>query len=121
MDQRPSSTPKDHDLRLHALLRETAEMNAESGMQPFLADRVMRRIQALNQPEEQLWQTLWLAFRPVALASMLLILGFVSYNTFVSRNYEVEPTPTEIVFGLQPLTLTTAYSADLGEFSLTTP
>lgn len=121
MDQRPSSTPRNHNLHLHSLIRETAEVNAKSGMQPFLADRVMRRIQTLNQPEEQLWQTLWLAFRPVALASMLLILGFVSYNTFVSRNYEVEPTPTEIVFGLQPLTLTTAYSAGLDEFSLTTP
>lgn len=121
MDQRPSSTPRNHNLHLHSLLRETAEVNAKSGMQPFLADRVMRRIQTLNQPEEQLWQTLWLAFRPVAFASMLLILGFVSYNTFVSRNYEVEPTPTEIVFGLQPLTLTTAYSAGLDEFSLTTP
>lgn len=121
MNQRHSSTPKDHNLHLHSLLCETAEMNAKSGVRPFLTDRIMYRIQALNQPEEQLWQTLWLAFRPVALASMLLILGFVSYNAFVSRNYEVEPTPTEIVFGLQPLTLTTAYSANLDEFSLTAP
>ncbi len=121
MNQLPSSTSKDNNQHLHSLLRETAEINAVSGMQPFLADRIMRRIQTLNQPEEQLWQTLWLAFRPMALASALLILGFVSYSAFVSRNYEVEPTPTEVVFGLQPLTLTTAYSANLDEFLLTTP
>ncbi len=107
--------------RLRTLLREAAETVAESSVQPFLPDRIMRRIQSSVHPEEDFFQSLWLAFRPVILASILLTLGFMSYSTILSRNYEVPPTPTEVVFGLQPLTLTNAYSSDLVEFSSMTP
>ena len=82
-------------------------------MQPFLTDRVMRRITKLSRPDEQLFTALLHVFRPVAIASLLLILIFVSYNSTVSRTYDVPPTTTEVVFGLQPLNLTAAFTADL--------
>ena len=109
------------DSHLYTLLREAAEINAEFSTQPFLADRIMRKIRTINPSEEQFFQMIWFAFKPFILASVLFALGFLCYNTFISRNYEVPPTTTEIVFGLQPLTLTTAYSTDLDEFSSTIP
>ena len=103
------------DPHLHKLLQEAAEINAESCTQPFLPDRIMRQIRTINPSEEHFFEIIWSAFKPVTLASVLFALGFLSYNTFISRSYEVPPTTTEIVFGLQPLTLTTAYSTDLDE------
>ena len=49
----------------------------------------------------------------MALASLLLILGFVGYNAVVSRSYDVQPTTTEVVFGLQPVSITEAFTADI--------
>ncbi|MCY3487361.1 MAG: hypothetical protein OXH34_02870 [Bacteroidetes bacterium] len=109
------------DPHLHTLLQEAVEINAEFNTQPFLPDRIMRKIRTINPSEEQFFQMIWFAFKPVILASVLFVLGFLSYNTFISRSYEVPPTTTEIVFGLQPLTLTTAYSTDLDESPSTIP
>ena len=110
----PMTLIEDH--RLRELLQETAEASVESSVQPFLSDRIMRRIRLLDQPEEHFFQMLWMAFKPVVLASALLALGFISYNAILSRNYEVAPTSVEIVFGLQPMTLTSIYTSDLDEF-----
>ena len=109
------------DQHLQKLLCEAVETGTESSIRPFLADRIMRRIQALHQPEEHFFQTLWTAFKPVALASALLAMGFVSYNAILSRNYEVPPTSVEFVFGLQPMTLASIYASDMNEFSSINP
>ncbi|MCY4158141.1 MAG: hypothetical protein OXE92_03900 [Bacteroidetes bacterium] len=109
------------DQHLQTLLHETTEISSESNLKPFLTDRIMRRIQTLNRSDEYFFQALWFAFKPVALASVLLTLIFISYTTFLSRNYEVAPTPVEIVFGLQPMNLISAYSADLDEFPPLSP
>ena len=98
---------------LGRLLQEHAEQASEHAFQPFLADRVMRRITMASPPEEQLFSLLFGLFRPVALASLLLILGLVGYNTVVSRTFDVQPTTTEVVFGLQPVSLTDAFTTDL--------
>ena len=98
---------------LRRLLHEYADESAELSMSPFLADRVMRRIASDSQPEEQLYSFLFSLFRPVALASLLLILGLVGYNAVVSRSYDVQPTTTEVVFGLQPVSITEAFTADI--------
>lgn len=98
---------------LRAVLRESAEASAEHAVQPFVADRVMRRIASATRNDELFQATLWRLFRPIAIASFILMVAFVGYNSTVSRNYEVPPTATEVVLGLQPVTLTTAYSADL--------
>ena len=108
----PSSNDRDsHALR--RLLQEHADQASELAFQPFLADRVMRRITMASQPEDQLFSLLFGLFRPVALASLLLILGLVGYNTVVSRTFDVQPTTTEVVFGLQPVSLTDAFTTDL--------
>lgn len=66
------------DPRLHILLKETVAINAESGTQPFLADRIIRDVRALNRPEEQFFQMLWVAFKPILFAYVFLVLGFFS-------------------------------------------
>ena len=98
---------------LSRLLRDHADESADAAMQPFLADRVMRQIATPERSEEQLLSSLFGLFRPVALASLLLMLGFVGYNTIISRSFDVQPTVTEVVFGLQPVSLTEAYTTDL--------
>ena len=111
-----SLDPSSNDWDSHALrrlLQEHADQASELAFQPFLADRVMRRITMASQPEDQLFSLLFGLFRPVALASLLLILGLVGYNTVVSRTFDVQPTTTEVVFGLQPVSLTDAFTADL--------
>ncbi|MDE2835164.1 MAG: hypothetical protein OXM02_11695 [Bacteroidota bacterium] len=110
-------TPRNGELSgsfaLRRLLIEYADESAEMAMQPFVADRVMRRITMASQPEEQLYSFLFRLFRPVAIASLLLILGFVGYNAMVSRSYEIQPTTTEVVFGLEPVSITEAFTADI--------
>ena len=110
-------TPRNGELSgsfaLRRLLSEYADESAEKAVQPFVADRIMRRIAMASQPEEQLYTFLFRLFRPVALTSLLLILGFVGYNAMVSRSYEVLPTTTEVVFGLQPVSITEAFTADI--------
>lgn len=95
------------------LLHDYVTESAETAMQPFFADRVMRRITTAAQPEEQLYAFLFRLFRPVALASLLLILSFAGYNAMVSRTYDVPPTTTEVVFGLQPVSITEAFAVDI--------
>lgn len=115
------STISHEDPPLSRVLQHEVELSLDASMQPFLADRVMRRIGSLHQSEEQLLHSLWHAFKPIALAGALVILGFISYNTLISRSYEVAPTPTEFIFGLQPLTVTTAYFTDVDELSAMIP
>jgi len=105
--------PLSSSFALRRLLIEYADESAEMAMQPFVADRVMRRITMASQPEEQLYSFLFRLFRPVAIASLLLILGFVGYNAMVSRSYEIQPTTTEVVFGLEPVSITEAFTADI--------
>ena len=99
--------------RIGTLLLETSETTAATSLKPFLSDRIMRKIQSLHLTQESLSQILWLTFRPFILGCVVLTLVLISCNIFLSRNYDVAPTTTELVFGLQPLTLITAYSSDL--------
>ena len=101
------------DAALRSLLCVAADASAERAMQPFVADRIMRRIARATRSDELLQAALWRFFRPVAIASFILMLAFVGYNSTVSRSYEVPPTATEVVLGLQPVTLTTAYGVDM--------
>ena len=103
---------------LRSLLRHTADTSSQNALRPFLADRVLRRI---RPADEALFGSLWHLFRPLALAGILLIVGFASYNATFYRSYDAQPTATEVMLGLRPVTLTTAYAADLDTFLPLTP
>ncbi len=103
---------------LHGLLRTTVHASAETALKPFFADRLLRRLAPAPQrlvrrsPEEELFAGLLRLFRPLALAGVLLILGFAAYNVTLSSDYGAEPSTTEAVLALPPVTLATAYDAD---------
>ncbi len=110
-----------NDPRLSSLLQEATDINAASNTQPFLSDRIMRKVRTINSSEEYFFQMIWVTFKRILLASILFVLGFLSYNRSVIYDYDIPYTTTELVFGLKPMTLTMAYSTDLEESSPTIP
>ena len=103
---------------LRGLLQATVRASSEQALKPFFADRLMRRLAPATQrlasaaSDEEFFGSLLRLFRPVAVASLLLILGFATYNVTLSDAYDAQPTTTEAVLGLTPVTLTTAYNLD---------
>lgn len=97
-------------------LRAGIEATRPAAVRPFLADRVMRRIQASpSRPpawEDLLAPLLVRVFRPFATLALFLILALALYNV-TSRDDSVFQSPTEAVFGLPPVTFATAYELDL--------
>ena len=109
---------------LRGLLQTTVRASTEQALKPFFADRLMRRLAPASQPlaatarDEEFFGSLLHLFRPVAVAGVLLILGFAAYNVALSGEYEAQASTTEAVLGLPPVTLATAYDLD---FSTTPP
>lgn len=101
---------------LRSLLQTTVRASSEQALKPFFADRLIRRLApagtrlAATAPDEEFFGSLLRLFRPVALAGLLLILGFALYNVTLADVYDAEPTTTEAVLGLPPMTLATAYT-----------
>ncbi|MFQ5569221.1 MAG: hypothetical protein ACE5G0_06075 [Rhodothermales bacterium] len=112
---------------LQGLLQTTVRASTEDALRPFFADRVMRRLRPAAQrladsaSEEEFFGVLLRLFRPVALAGLLIILGFAAYNVTQSDGYESQPSTTEAVLGLPPMTLATAYEFDLSPTTPTDP
>lgn len=104
---------------MQGLLRTTVQSSAETAAKPFLADRVMKRLDPARQraprlaPEEELFGSLLRLFRPVALAGVLLILSIAAYNVTLSNEYQADASTTEAVFALPPVTIATAYDTEL--------
>lgn len=92
-----------------------AATHADDALQPFFTDRLMRRLApapARLSESEEFFGALVRLFRPVALAGLLLVLGFAAYNVNLAEDYEAEPTTTEAVLALPPVSLATAYDVD---------
>ncbi len=112
---------------LRGLLQTTVRASSEQALKPFFADRLMRRMApapqrlAATTPDEEFFGSLLRLFRPVAVAGLLLILGFATYNVTLSDEYEAEASTTEAVLGLPPVSLATAYDLDLSTTSSTEP
>ena len=104
---------------LQSVLQNTVRASSERALQPFFADRLVRRLApapqrlATTTPDEEFFGLLLRLFRPVAVAGLLLILGFATYNVTVSGDYEAQASTTEAVLGLPPVSLATAYTLDL--------
>lgn len=98
---------------LQHLLQESVRASSETAIKPFFADRVMRRIAPSPAPDEAILGYLWHLFRPMAVVSTFLILGLAAYSASRMDAYEATPTTSEAILGLQPVTLTSAFAADL--------
>lgn len=100
---------------ISGLLRTAMAESDRESLKPFFADRLMRR---LNPPaDEALFGSLWNLFRPVAFASLLLIASLASYSATRYNAWDARPTTTEAILGLEPVTLTAAYTSDIDLFA----
>jgi len=106
---------------LRTLLQEATSTTTQATIHPFLTDRIMDQVTSLHRPQHQFFQTLWDTFKPVAFICLMITIGFITYNIVLSRNYEVALTPVEIIFGLEPMTLTTTYLTDIEDIRETIP
>ncbi len=106
---------------LEQLLQFAVEEGSERSVKPFLAERVLRRLEPATATTEVYLGTLWQLFRPIGIAAMALILALAAYNTSVVDAYDVRPTTSEALLGLQPVTLTTAYAADVDPLAFADP
>jgi hypothetical protein len=108
----------DQLVRLQSLMRQTMKASAPSAVRPFLADRVMRRLDSSRarlahlSAEEELQRGLEWLFRRVAVACLIIIIGLAVYNVFQVTSYEANATTAEAVLGLPPVTIATADALD---------
>ncbi len=98
---------------LGQLIQAAVEEGSERSVRPFLAERVLRRLEPSAASTEVFLGTLWQLFRPMGIAALFLILALAAYSSSLVDAYDVRPTTSEALLGLQPVTLTTAYATDV--------
>lgn len=104
--------------RLQTVVRKTVGATAPAAVRPFLADRVLRRLEPSRarltrlSAEEELQRGLEWLFRRVAVACLIIIIGLAVYNVFQVTSYEAEVTTTEAVLGFPPVNTATADALD---------
>lgn len=106
---------------LKRLIQFAVDEGSERSVKPFLVERVLRRLEPSTAGTDVFLGTLWQLFRPMGIAALLLILGLAAYNTSLVDAYDVRPTTSEALLGLQPVTLTTAYAADVEPLDFVDP
>ena len=101
------------------LLQGAATDDAEDALAPFFTDRLMKKltpevIQAdvRASVEDELALLLGRLFRPVAIAGFFLAFCLALYNINLSNDYSSEPTTTESILAMPPVTSITAYDLD---------
>ncbi|MDA0379257.1 MAG: hypothetical protein O3C45_05140 [Bacteroidetes bacterium] len=97
-------------------LRNMVESERSASMMSMPAERVMRALRAAGvrpgRVEEFLERELLSWFRPVFVAALLLIAVLAAYNVELSLQNDYDQTATEMVLGLQPVTVAAAYDID---------
>jgi hypothetical protein len=97
-------------------LRHMVESERSASMLSMPTERVLRAVRAAGvQPgrvEEFLERELLSWFRPVFVAGVLIIIALAAYNVELSRSNDYEQSATEMVLGLQPVTVVVAYDID---------
>ncbi len=110
------------ELRLtQTVLQQTTAGDAAQAVKPFLADRVLRQLNAPPAAEatlDDLFANLAGLFRPVAFASLLLMLVLASYNIYLAQQYEAETTFSESLLALPPLSEEAVYDLDLYDLQM---
>ena len=97
-------------------LRHMVEAERNASMMSMPTERVLRAVRAAGfrpgRVEEFLERELLSWFRPVFVAGLLIIVALAAYNIELSQNNDYEQSATEMVLGLQPVTLASAYDID---------
>ncbi len=98
---------------LRSLLTETVSADAETALRPFFSERLIRRLRPVEPvAEADLVSLLATLFRPIAVASLIIIVALFTYN-ILTVSYAADQSATEKVLGLPPVTLATAYDLNL--------
>lgn len=107
---------EDHGLPRDVLtsLRRMVEAEREVSMMSMPTERVMRAVRAAASPyrESFVERELVSWFRPVLALGVVVILALAVYNFDLSRKNDYPQTATEMVLGLQPVTVATAYDIE---------
>ena len=91
-------------------LRKNIKEGKASSFKPFFAERVLNRIQASgkNREEETFFNSLFVLFRPVAIAAAVLTIFVAGYNIANSGNVSLEGA-----LAIPEVTLDDAYETSL--------
>ena len=103
---------------IRSMLRDAAEADAAHGVQPFLADRVMRRIAAekrgrSSRSEADLWEWLAVVFRPVAAICLVLVLVLAAHNLYLSSQFEARQSAVEAVLAIPEISTAVVFDYEL--------
>lgn len=99
-------------------LRHLVETERNETMMSMPADRVMR---ALRRPQSWNTEEVWLAelfswFRPVFVAGLFVVIALTLYNLqLLSDENDHQQSAAEMVFGLPPVTVASAYDINLDD------
>ena len=96
-------------------LRRMVQSERSASMMSMSTERVMRAVKAAStgkHREAYLERELISWFRPVFAAGLLVILALAFYNVDQSRDNEHHQSPAEMVLGLEPVTVVTAYDLE---------
>lgn len=100
------------DAFIHSL-RDMVETERSVSMMSMPAERVMRAVKAARKRgsvvEDFLERELLSWFRPVVAAGLVVILALAAYNFEMSKQNDYDQTATEMVLGLHPVTVATAF------------
>ncbi len=103
----------EHVERLRTLARDTAFRQAEHTVRPFLAERVLWRLDSAGRAaEERFFDALSSLFRRVSYAGLVVVALLAAYNALHPNDYPSPRTPLEAVLSLPPATLEEAYDAE---------
>mgnify|MGYP006919629298 CR=1 FL=1 len=97
-------------------LRHLVETERHETMMSMPTERVMR---ALRRPKSWNSEEMWLTelvswFRPVFVAGLFVVLALAFYNVrLLSEENEYQQSAAEMVFGLPPVTVASAYDINL--------
>jgi hypothetical protein len=81
-----------HEKEIIASLRENIAGSKTPSFNPFFADRVMENIHASEQTDEneKFFESLFVFFRPIAIAATVLIIIIAGYNMSTTGHFSLE-------------------------------
>lgn len=94
-------------------LRALVDQERAVSMMTMPTERVMRAVRAAKQSgtrvEHWFERELLSWFKPVVVAGALVIMALAAFNFDLSRQNDFNQSTTEMVLGLQPVTVASAY------------
>ncbi len=120
MNKKPTHTGRDEldwvSPELISSLRELVSVERDMTLSSMPTDRVMRAVRraAMSRSSAEDWLSIELLswFRPVFAVGVLIVALLAAYNFQVSKDSDLNPTTTERVLGLHPVTVVAAYDLE---------